>query len=631
MCGICGYIVKKEDLKGDEVSVLNKMISTIVHRGPDEKGIYYENKIYMGMRRLSIIDIEGGNQPLKNEDGSIIVFQNGEIYNYLELRNKLEKNHVFKTRSDTEIIVHLYEEYGEDFPSMLNGMFAIALYDKKKDALVLVRDRFGIKPLYYFNDNRRFIYASELKSILCTPYVSKEIDMKAFDNFLRFQYVPHPQTMFKHIKKVDPGTILVIKKEIAVKRYYNVPSETVYNTNIDGYAKRIRKEMERSVELRLRSDVPVGVFLSGGIDSSIITGLASNISSKRVKTFSVGYKNVGNMFNEIHQSRKTAEHFKTDHNEIIVTPDIEDILYKAVDHLEEPCGDSSTLLTYIISHETAKYVKVALSGTGADELFAGYPRYLGAKIADLYTKVPSFLRKKILSPIFERLPVNRTNYIKNLFRRIKKLHVSSDYPWLERYLNYMSLFKSNDKNKLYLSNTKELINKEIGIEESMYHHNPVFNSELDNLNKILFYDIKTYLVDDLLLLMDKMSMASSLEVRVPFLDHNVVAASNMPSNYKLHGFQKKYILQEAFKDIVPVEIFKRKKIGFMAPIDKWLKEDMKDLVGDILSPASVKKRGFFDANYISSMVKYHKDEKDDFSQQIFSLMMLELWFKRYMD
>ncbi|MBN1521391.1 MAG: asparagine synthase (glutamine-hydrolyzing) [Candidatus Aureabacteria bacterium] len=634
MCGICGFKTK-EDLSNSE-DLIRSMVAQMTHRGPDESGFYAEKGLSMGMRRLSIIDISGGTQPVISHDGSLVVFQNGEIYNYIELREELEEKHRFKTHSDTEVILHLYEEHGEDCVQKLNGMFAIAIYDKKKKKLLLFRDRYGIKPLYYYHDSNTFIYSSELRPILLYENIRKKLDFIAVDSYLRYQYVPHPLTMFEHIKRVRAGYMVVCddKNEMSEKKYYDIPAKRKAVLSLQEHAEQVRREMENSVRLRLRSDVPVGVFLSGGIDSTIITALACRLMSKKVKTFSIGYKGVGPMFNEIPYCRKTAEYYQTDHNEIIVTPDHKEIIYKAVEHLEEPCGDSSSILTYIISKETARYVKVALSGTGGDELFGGYSRYLGIKLSRYYALIPRWIRKKIIEAFLKNARVNRTGYVKNFIRSVRKVHTSSDLPWLERYLRYMSLFQEESKNSFYLESLKEEIVKcrNERLNDTQYHRDPDLPGQLDDLNKLMFYDIKTYLPDDLLFLTDKMSMANSLEIRVPFMDHHMVeAAVHIPSPFKIHGWQKKFILQKAFQDIIPKEVFKRKKIGFMAPVDKWLKEDLRGFVDELLSPDAIRKRGFFDEKSIRNMIEYHRSEKEDYSQQIFSLIMLELWFRRFME
>ena len=616
MCGIVGKLyfnpIKKVDL-----GELKMMSDTLFHRGPDDSGHYIINNVGLGFRRLSIIDLKNGHQPLSNSNKSIWITFNGEIYNYLELKKKLiQKKYSFKTNSDTEVIVNLYEEYGEDCTKFLRGMFSFVIWDDNKKKLFGARDRLGIKPLYYYLDNDKLIWASEIKSILKTN-IDIEINPKSLDQYISYGHTLKRSSIYKKILKVEPGTSFSIypykSSKINFKKYWELIFGLKNFKNEHEYEEEIRKEIYDSVKLRMISDVPLGAFLSGGIDSSIVVASMSKLSNKPIKTFSIGFKE--QKFNELKYARLISKKFKTDHNELIVEPKSIELLPELVNQYDEPFADSSAIPTYYLSKFTRNYVTVALSGDGGDELFAGYSSYLNMLKLN---KRPfnNNLINYLISKVHRYIP----EYV-NLKKWLYYFSVNSNYIGA-----YLGIFKQYEKNNLYNKNYKDQLNN---YQSELEKIELLKKFKGDFISKMQQLDIKTYLVDGILTKVDRASMSNSLEVRVPLLDHKVVELSaQIPSNYKINNTNQKLILKNAFKDLIPNEILNNKKQGFSLPLSMWFRKELKDYVGDVLLSKNSSLLKYFNYNEINNIVKYHNKGIRDFSAKIWSLLFLEEWMKK---
>ncbi len=630
MCGICGILSLNNKYR-IEKEILLRMNSTLIHRGPDDQGYFVKENVGLAMRRLSVIDLFTGHQPIHNEDHSIWVVFNGEIYNYKSLREDLElKGHKFYTSSDTETIVHLYEEYEEDFLNKLNGMFAIALWDKNKNKLLLARDRVGIKPLYYSINRDRILFASEIKALLQAPDVSKDLNFKALDYYFTFLSIPSPDSIFKDIHKLQPGHFLVADKgRITIHRYWNkLPcpaSNNKKNEKKEFYSERLLEILEDSVKMRLIGDVPIGAFLSGGIDSSTIVALMSKLTNSQVNTFSIGFEEED--ANELDYTRKIAQYYDTNHHEFIVKPDIVQLLEELVWYFDEPFAVSSAVPTYLLSKKTREHVTVALTGDGSDELFAGYPRYWWDKTASYYNLLPLFIRKRVIWPIIRSLPSSTKSPALNNIRKTKKFIKLGNLPSPYQYLEYLTFFDRESKEKLYSDDYKAEFR---GIDPL-----DVFNEYFtevegnDVLSQRLYLDMKTSLPDEMLMKVDRMSMAASLEARTPFLDYRLVEfAMDIPSRYKLKQNKLKYILKCAVSGLVPDEIIHRKKHGFHVPIDKWFRKELKSFCREILSDDNMKHHGLFDSNYVDKLIKIHLEGKENLGHHLWSLIVFNLWYQK---
>jgi asparagine synthase (glutamine-hydrolysing) len=632
MCGICGAI----NLTGTplDIEILKRMPQALIHRGPDDEGTYLEKEIFLGARRLAIIDLEKGHQPLHNEDESVWLVFNGEIYNYKELRQGLEaRGHRFYTFSDTETIVHLYEEYGRDCVEQLNGMFAFAVWDKNKKTLFLARDRLGIKPLYYSHSNKNFVFGSEIKSLLVEPQISRSVDIAALDTYLTCQYILSPDTIFKEIKKLPPGhTLTYTNGVISISRYWDIPLEHCREKSDECYIEKILDLLRDSIRLRLRSDVPFGAFLSGGIDSSAVVGLMAGLMDKPVRTFSMGFDEPS--FSELKYARLISDCFGTTHHEFIVTPpDVTQILSKIIWHFDEPFGDSSSIPTFMVSQLAKEKVKMVLSGDGGDELFAGYERYLAAKFMKHYLNIPGGIREKIISPAVKLLPEGSAihDFRRELRKFILSGHAAGNKPPSpdEIYAGWMSIFNSPMKESLYSAELKSALRDVTDNPLLAYFQKA---GRRDYLNRFLYVDATTYLPEDLLTKVDRMSMANSLEVRIPFLDYRLVEfAFGIPSHLKLKGTTPKYILKKALYKLVPKQILRHRKHGFGVPIGNWLRAELRDWSRDILLDERALKRGYFNKDFLEQLLGEHQRGLRDHSHRIWSLLVLELWHCNYID
>ncbi|MBD3384869.1 asparagine synthase (glutamine-hydrolyzing) [candidate division KSB1 bacterium] len=624
MCGICG-IVNKERGKPVEKDLLHRMCEVIQHRGPDDRGIFSRQQAGLGMQRLAIIDLLTGAQPIYNEDKSCVIVFNGEIYNHQQLGRELQaKGHRFKSQTDTEVIIHAYEEYGLDCAAKLNGMFAFAVWDEPKQRLLLVRDRIGIKPLYYSLQPDGIIFASEIKSILQNPGVSRQIDRKALDNFLTFEYIPSHRTIFTEIQKLPPAHYLVYEKGHSQIRSYWSFQYSASSDNREDLAEEMVALLQDAVKIRLMSDVPLGAFLSGGLDSSTIVALMCR-ASQSVKTFSIGFGDP--TYNELPYARTIANHFNTEHYEEFITPDILSLTERLVRILDEPFGDFSVFPTFLVSQMARKHVTVVLSGDGGDELLAGYDTYVAARMAGTYNKLPRWLRKKMIEPAIRRLPP--TDKKKGLINRSRRFVEGLMLPDHLQHVRWMIFLQQAEKDQLYSKAFRESIRNENPydfIEEKFTR-----STSRIPLDQQEFVDTHTYLVDDILVKVDRMSMANSLEARVPFLDHRFVEfAATIPAHLRL-GKTSKYLLKYAFRDVLPASILNRGKEGFSTPIKHWMKSELRPLMQDMLSPSMIQKTGFFDYQTVEQLMTEHIEGIENHSHRLWALMIFQMWYREYVE
>jgi asparagine synthase (glutamine-hydrolysing) len=645
MCGICGKI----NIEGKEIpqELIHQMTSALSHRGPDDEGIYMSKQspgnsypfvsVGLGHKRLSIIDLtKAGTQPLSNETRTIWMVFNGEIYNYRNLRKGLEEHgHHFASQTDCEVIIHLYEEEGIECLKRLNGMFAFALWDSKRQTLFLCRDRIGIKPLVYYWDGKSLVFASEIKSILCDPEVPKKMNLNVLNLYLTFNYIPSPYSIFEKIEKLKPGCYVMVRKEgLEIKKYWEIERDIEHHgkegKNIDIYKKNLFDLLEDSVKIELVADVPLGVFLSGGIDSSIIVGLASRVSHSPVKTYTIGYKDMP-LFDESSYAREVAKFNGTHHHEILLTSkDVLSTILEVLSSFDEPFADSSAIPTYIVSREAKKYVKVALSGDGGDELFAGYRMYSGEYWYSRYKLFPQILRTRLIEPFLLSLPDSRDKNLLEYIRRMKKFAVGAKDKFEERFYTWNEIFSKEMRENIIKKNNQELesINFDLGKEMVCKMLNSFAG---DRINRMLYVDLKNSLPNDMLTKVDLMSMKNSLEVRVPLLDHRLVEfVFQMPGNLKARGKKGKYILLETFKDILPPVLLHRPKRGFEIPISKWLKSDLKFLINEYLSRKKIEKQGIFNFEPIEKLISDLFLNRSDTSWHLWNLIVFEAWYSRYL-
>ncbi|HOL62017.1 MAG TPA: asparagine synthase (glutamine-hydrolyzing) [Elusimicrobiales bacterium] len=626
MCGICGiFSFKNEKINHGD---LKKMNDLLIHRGPDDEGFYVEETVGIAMRRLSIIDLESGKQPISNETNDIITVFNGEIYNFKEIKNELlSKGHKFKTKTDTEVIVHLYEEMGTDFPKKLRGMFAVALWDKRKKRLVLTRDRLGKKPLFYYIDSDYFAFSSEIDSLISFEKVKKTINLTAIDSFLTLQYIPAPSTIYKEVKKLEQAETLVIDKNgIKNEKYWEIEERPI-KISFEEAKDEVKRLVEESVKLRMISDVPIGAFLSGGIDSSVVVSVMAR-NSPRVKTFSIGFKE--EKYSELNYAKELAEMYSTEHTEFIVEEKMTDALENLVKIYNQPFADPSALPSYYVSKITSKYVKVALNGDGGDENFAGYSRYQAIKILDFIKRFgPDLLFKAIfyLSEPFKE----KNAPFGNIWKLRKFLRIAMKESIEKSYISSLSFFDTEEKNRILTDKFKKLIDKEINYSEKYLLNLMEKNKSGDIIKSVTKTDIYSYLSECLMTKMDMASMSNSLETRSPLLDHKLTEfAQNLPSDYKLKGFTKtKFILKEAFKNNLPDSINNRGKMGFGIPLGIWFRGELKKKFEEYCLSDRAIKRGYFDRKEIERLWEEHQSFKRDHGYKLWALLMLEIWHSNY--
>lgn len=629
MCGIVGIFNYGSGLPVTR-EALKAMNDLIVHRGPDDEGYFTHENAGLAMRRLSIIDISTGHQPISNEDDTLHIVFNGEIYNFQELRQGLlARGHKFKTKSDTEVILHLYEEKGEDFPKELRGMFAVAVFDKRRRRLTLARDRLGKKPLYYAVTPSFIAFASELRALLAVPGLPRDIDLKAVDSYLTLQYIPSPMSVFKAARKLEPASTLVFEDgKFETKKYWNLPlgERKLDGTPVEELKERLRAELAEAVKIRLISEVPLGAFLSGGIDSSVIVALMAKASAEPVKTFSIGFKEAE--FSELGYARQVAEMYGTKHTEFMVEANMASVLEKLAWHYSEPYADSSALPSYFVSRETRKEVTVALNGDGGDENFGGYIRYQAMKAAGYFTAMPDWAKKAALAAM-EPFP-EKTAPFNTVWRLRKFLQAVSQRDLAMTYLSTVSYFKTDEKERLLSPAFVNALGRDINYPER--YISKLFNEGQGSLTeKIMYTDLRSYLPECLMTKMDIASMANSLETRSPILDHKVVEFAHLlPDNMKLRGFTgTKWILKEAFKDMLPKKIYRRGKMGFGIPLGPWFRGELKDYwAGACLSQKALD-RNYFKREELYRLWDEHQRGARDHGYRLWALLMLELWHRQF--
>jgi len=629
MCGICGKLYHSVDRTVDE-QLLRSMASVINHRGPDDEGVYLKRNVGLAHKRLSILDLSAaGHQPMTNEDGTIWIVFNGEIYNFLDLRDDLQKKgHTFMSRTDTETIIHLYEEKGIECVHDLRGMFAFAIWDESRQRLFCARDRAGKKPFVYAHSKDGLLFASEIKSLLRDPELERNLDYRSIHHYLTYQYVPSPLSIFKSIKKLPPAHVLIYEGgEVAVKRYWSLSYQNkLYLSSVEDYGERFRDLFEEAVKIRLRSDVPLGAFLSGGIDSSLVVAVMSGLMNQPVKTFSIGFEEEA--YDEVKFARLIAEKYETDHHEFTVKPDAVNILPHIIWHYNEPFADSSAIPTYYVSKMTRDFVTVALNGDGGDESFAGYERYVADKLADYYRRVPVSIREGIIRRAVDKIPhsTDRRNFWRRLKRFVKGISESPE----RRYVRWICFFDNEMKRDLYTPSFNEFTRDVDSVDLTVKWYE---KSDAEHfLDKTLFVDVMSYLPEDLLVKVDIASMANSLEARSPFLDHKVMEfAASLPVDLKLRGMQTKYLLKHTLSDVVPQEILQRKKMGFGVPLDVWFRNDLKEMAYDLLLDKKCTERGYFKKETLQKLLDEHVSEQYDHSYRIWALLFLELWHTMFID
>jgi len=608
------------------------MCSALAHRGPDDEGSVHLDGVTLGMRRLSIIDLEGGHQPIHNEDSRIWVVQNGEIYNHLALREELEAaGHVFASRSDTEVLVHAYEEWGADFVSRLNGMFAFALLDRTRGVVLLARDRMGIKPLHYATDGSRLVFASELKALLVDPALRRAVDPVALDQYLALEFVPSPRSMVVGISKLPPAHTLIwsVAEGTSVLRRYWAPAlnegrGVADARGLDAQCEELRAVLLESVRKELISDVPLGVFLSGGIDSGAVAAMMTQLGSE-VKSFSVGFAD--RSFDESGYARQVARHLGTDHHELVLEPGmLLGLIPKLPALLDEPLGDASIIPTYLLSEFTRRHVKVALGGDGGDELFAGYPTLQAHRLADYYGRVPAVVRRGLVEPVVRRLPVSRGNL--SFDYRAKRFVGGAAYPVAERHQRWMGSFAGEERSALLSRDVREAVERSGQGGIGAFGDGSAWSRE--PLNQVLMMDMHGYLENDILVKLDRASMMASLEGRVPLLNNDFVEyATRLPLDLKLRGLKSKFLFKRALRGLLPDAILRRPKKGFGIPVAEWFRGPLREQVLAVLSPERIARKGFFEPAAVGTLVRDHLEGRRDNRKQLWTLFAFELWHDGY--
>lgn len=627
MCGIAGYVGA-----GVGPELLPTMLRLLKHRGPDDDGTHVEPGVGLGMTRLAIIDLATGRQPMTNADGSLWIVCNGEIYNFRHLRSLLEaKGHRFRTQSDTEVILHAYEQFGDACVEQLRGMFAFAIWDVKRRSLFLARDRLGKKPLYYWRQDDLLLFASEIKALLCHPAISRDVDWRAFHHYLAFGYTAADRSIFAEIAKLPPAHTASLRGgSLTLRRYWSLPPhdpEGGSPVSVPEAAADVRHELREAVRLRLESDVPLGVFLSGGIDSSAIVASMREVTGQRIATFSIGFGRAAPSYDELPYARMVAQRFETDHHEEVLEPKIAELLPRIVQHCDEPFADSSAVPTFVVAQATACHVKVALSGIGGDEVFAGYPRYLGVSLSELHRRLPRGLRAPLDAVALRLLPESESS--RNWADWGRRFITTADQPLPDRYIAWTRFFSGADTQCLVTPTLRKLLGTDV---ELVHRDAFAGGSERDPRDGVFRIDLNTYLPDDLLLMADRMSMAHSLELRAPFCDHDLIESSlRLPAAVKMHGFHLKALLKTAFADVLPPQVLSHRKQGFMIPLARWLRTDLRDLMEDLLSTDRIEARGLFVPAAVESLKQEHLRGIRLHSDRLWTLMMAELWMQQYLD
>lgn len=625
MCGIHGII--QLDGKPADATLLPRMGRVTVHRGPDDEGMHADGPCAIGMRRLSIIDLAGGHQPISSADGRLWLVCNGEIYNFRELRRELEAcGHRFKTHSDSEVLLHAYVECGDSFVERLNGMFGFALWDGARQRLLVGRDRLGIKPIYLANDGTQLAFASEAKALLELPGLNRDLDPAAVASYLQLGYVPAPQSMFLGIRKLPPATLLIVENgHVEQRRYWRVPGEVDHGLAEGEWIEQLRARMQQSVRMQMVSDVPLGAFLSGGVDSSAVVAFMARASADPIKTYAIGFEGsrADEYYNELPHARRVAELFGTEHREIMVKPDVAALLPRLLWHMDEPVSDTAFITTFLVSEFARRDVKVILSGVGGDELFGGYRRYLGNHYQAQFERLPRWVRACAVT-LAEKFPSDRHSPLLNMLRLAKGFLASTGQSFEARYASYVQVFSPQET---------ALLLRVKGFERYDAIESAFRTAGGDDaLNRMMAVDAETQLPDDLLMLTDKMSMATSLECRVPLLDHELVQlAARMPEQVKIRNGRLKHAMKATLADVLPPDILNRRKRGFGTPMGAWLKGELRPLLARMLDDATLARRGLFDRAQVRGLMADHESNRVDGTDQLLSLMNLEIWSRIYLD
>jgi asparagine synthase (glutamine-hydrolysing) len=623
VCGICGIISPDGVTKDD----IQQMADIIAHRGPDDQGYYIDGSVGLGHRRLSIIDLDGGRQPLCNEDGSIWIVFNGEIYNFKSVKAELvARGHKFRTNTDTEVIVHLYEEEGERFVERLAGMFAFALWDGKNKKIILARDRIGQKPLFYASHGRRFIFASEVKSILAEDRIPRQLDYEALHHYLSLRFIPAPHTMFKKINKLPAGHYLIYQNgDTRIKRYWDLDFRTKLKVNEEDCLDLLDEQLKKSVESHLISDVPVGAYLSGGMDTSMVVALMANTSHTSFKTFSIGVKEQD--YNELPYARVVSDVYKSKHIERIVTADIVKLAPQMIWYLDEP-SDPIAACMFHAAKLASENVKVVLGGDGGDELFAGFDRYLGMGLIDHYNLIPSLIRERLISPIVHAMPDSFT--YKSITQKLRWVDYLSRFDSGIRYAEATSFFRFNHEQKALLFSDR--IWQQLENINSMNVISDCYDgANADKpIDRMLYADIMTRLSEHTLMLTDRMNMAHGLEARSPFLDHPLVELlATFPSSIKIRGRQLKYVLRRLGKKYLPAKILNRKKQGFMFPVAYWFRNELHGFLKSFFDKSIICEAGLIQRDYINRLIEEHKQNRMDHHVRIWMLFNFDLWYRMF--
>ena len=625
MCGIAGFVESPQTTAPfrpeESRTLVHRMCDVIRHRGPDDEGVWVDDGVALGMRRLSIIDLSTGHQPIHNEDQTVWIVFNGEIYNFRELRRELEvQGHRFYTSTDTEVIVHAYEQWGTKAIARLRGMFGLAIWDTRSRTLLVARDRIGIKPMYYATANGRLYFGSELKSLLEAPDLPRDLDAAALDHYLSFLYTPRDGSIFKHVRKLPPGHLMTwTGGHLAIEQYWQMPTTETFTGSEEDAVVQLRAVLSDAVRSHMMSDVPLGAFLSGGVDSSLVVGLMSELSSTRVKTFSIGFDEPA--FDELEHARRVAEHFGTEHHEFVVRPDGVDILDSLIGHFDEPFADSSAIPTWYVSEMARRHVTVVLSGDGGDELFGGYDRYLPHPRVAAFDRFSPRAFRRVAALAAERLPHGTRG--KNFLRHVGRTEQG-------RYLDAIRFFGADEKPALLTPELRQAIDGPDAESRLARHFERL--APLPWSSQMMRFDAETYLPEDILTKVDRMSMAHSIESRVPLLDNEVIAfAASLPATMKIKNGRRKHVLKEVAATLLPRDIIDRKKQGFGVPLGTWFRGQLRELFADTLLSPTTLQRGYFQPAFVKRIVHEHLAGTRDHTLRLWQLLVFERWHRAYID
>lgn len=623
MCGIAGITGRRNQ------ALVKRMTDAIAHRGPDDEGFYASDAVTLGHRRLSIIDLAGGHQPMSDESETLWVVFNGEIYNFRELRQALEaKGYRFHTNSDTEVILHAYAEYGEDCVAQFQGMFAFALWDTREHLLFLARDPVGVKPLYYALRGHTLYFASEIKALLACPEIPRDMDYESLDDFLTFLYTVPPRTIFKAIRQLPPAHLAVWKNgHWTERRYWRLEFEDEPRSEGE-WTEVVNARLGETIEKHMIADVPLGAFLSGGLDSATIVANMAQATAHPVNTFTIGFGSEGGLYDETAYARVIAKAFGTYHHELTAEADVLSLLPTMVRHFDEPFGNPSALLFYVLCKVIREHVTVALSGDGGDEAFGGYPRHAGARLSQRYRRVPLSLRKYLINPLVQRLPESTRGF--HALRRLREFSAGSLLEPIEMYAAWISYFSPAERRSLYAPEVGRLL---YGRDALDYVRSLFRECEgIDLVSQTLYVDLMSFLPHNLLQCSDRMSMAHALETRVPFADQQIIElVAKIPSRLKIHGLETKHLLRRCMRDRLPKDTLRRKKLGFNPPLGVWMNTRLKPLLDDFLSERRIKDRGYFEPRPIQAMIHDHRAGRRDYTWHLWALLLFEQWHRLYLD